>query len=334
VIQDIKPGNQEIAQARINWIKLHKPNKDVESAIEAAAFSLPHIEPFDENIRNLIVSMTTLATQVRFRSHQLGFDIDYRKQANIQMKRNLFLNGRFFLCTEKDWPVMNREKGLPFLNPFWFKDEHALSDNSKDPLFLRIRLLELLSASDLLGSNLISVLVSSFGYDKNHVDIAIRDAKAFGWIGLKEGDASLVYKISPTGKYLLTILLTDVSVLYMLALDTRIPKVFFEKDFIRVHTNHLYEKSGYFSAAVITVLSFLYYLKFRSDSELMPISDNLKPHHYQIVFLSEKAIRQIGRELFLLVCASEPDDKQLISIRFEELIAFAQNATTKQQTAM
>jgi hypothetical protein len=334
IITHIKPGNQEIAKARINWIKLHKPNKDVESVIDAAAFALPHIEPFDENIRNLIASMTTLAIQVRFRSHQLGFDIDYRKQANTQMKRNLFLNGRFFLSTERDWPVMNREKGLPFLNPFWFKDEFSLSDNHKDPLFLRIRLLELLSASDLLKSSLIKILVNSFGYDENHVHIAINDARGFGWIDLKEGIASLVYKLSPTGKYLLTTLLTDVSVLYMLALDTRIPKVFFEKDFIRVHTNHLYEKSGYFAAAVITVLSFLYYLKFRSDSELKPITDNLKPHHYQRVFLSEKAIRQIGKELFLLVCASEPDDKQLISIRFEQLIAFAQNATAKQQAAM
>ena len=325
-INHIAPNGKAIARARISWLKTYFPNTDVEASIETASSVLPNIETFHENIRTLIVSTTSLATQVRFRQLQLGHGIDYYKHANIHMKRNLFLNGRFYLCTERDWPVMNREKGLPFLNPFWFPDDLMLSEGSKDPLFLRIRLLELLLESDLLESHLKSILANSFCYKPEHIVIAIDDARGFGWIDSKseyEGTSALTYEISPTGKYLLNSLLTDVSVLYMLALDTRIPKFFFENELILVHTNHLHERSGYVAAAVITVLSFLYYLKSRSDSELKQINPRLEQFHYRTIFLNTSSMRQILRELLFLEFTSELEDKMLIKQKCQQLLEFA-----------
>lgn len=325
-INHIAPDGKTIARARISWLKTYSPNADVETSIETASLVLPNIETFHENIRTLIVSTTSLATQVRFRQLQLGHGIDYYKHANIHMKRNLFLNGRFFLCTERDWPVMNREKGLPFLNPFWFPDDMMLSEGSKDPLFLRIRMLELLLESDLLESKLKSILVNAFGYKIEHIVIAIDDARGFGWIDSKsefEGTSLLTYEISPTGKYLLNSLLTDVSVLYMLALDTRIPKIFFENDLILVHSNHLHERSGYVAAAVITVLSFLYWLKSRSAYELRQTSQMLEQFHYQTVFLNKSSIRKILKELLSLELSSEPEAKMLITKKCEQLLHVA-----------
>jgi hypothetical protein len=103
-IKHMTPELNEVAQARVQWLRGEESNSDAELIIEAAAFALPKMQTLHENIRNFIVSTTTLATQIKFRSHQLGVDVDYRKHAHKQMKRNLFLNGRFFLSTERDWP--------------------------------------------------------------------------------------------------------------------------------------------------------------------------------------------------------------------------------------
>jgi hypothetical protein len=121
-INHVTPEPHDVARSRLKWLNLETSNTDAQLIIEAAAFALPEVQTLHENIRNFIVSTTTLAIQVKFRSHQLGGDVDYRKQAHQQMKRNLFLNGRFFLSTERGWPILNREKGLAFINPFWLPD--------------------------------------------------------------------------------------------------------------------------------------------------------------------------------------------------------------------
>ena len=329
-ISHITPNVRDIANARLAWLRNTTPHSEAESTIESAAFALPDAETLHENIRNFIVCTSTLAAQVRFRSHQLGGDVDTSKQAHTQMKRNLFLNGRFFLTTERDWAVVNREKGLPFLNPLWFPDDHALASDTKDPLFLRIRLLELLHESDLLENRLLNCLNVCFGYDLGHIRTAVEDARAFGWIDSKaehEGTAALAYELSEMGKYLLENLLSDLSVIYMLALDVRVPKYFFTHDLIQVHTNHMYEKSGYLSAATITVLTIVLWLKDRSNLELADIENRLNGYHYKQIFLAPEALKQIGRDLISSLRHSESSDRLAISEKCDLLLRLVEPTT-------
>jgi hypothetical protein len=196
-------------------------------------------------------------------------------------------------------------------------DDYALSEDCKNPLFLRIRILELLAESDLLATGLVKILVEIFEYDTMQVHTAIDDARAFGWIDSKsehEGTSNITYELSHTGKYLIDTLLTDVSVLYMLALDTRLPKIFFENNLIQVHTNHLYERSGYLAAAIVTTLTFLLWLKSKSDNELDLLSTRSADIHYRNLFLNRASMNHIRKELFSFLRSIDgsTEDRQIV----------------------
>ena len=319
VIQHIPPAAELVSSERIKWIRASHGNSDCAQTLEATAAVMPSGEVLHDNMRTLVEGTSSLAEQVRFRHHQLDGKLDIRRQATIQMKRNLFLNGRFFLSTERDFHAMNREKGLPYINPFWFPDDHTLSTKGTDPLFLRIRILELLNSCDILEIELIRILTEDFGYGSEVTLIAINDSRAFGWIDSKSeisGTSTVTFELSESGKYLLLDLLADIDVLYMLALDTRIPKAFFDLDIVQVHTNHLHQRSGYIGAATITVYAFVSWLTTTNRVELKSIKH---PAIYRRQFLSRPALKLIVKRLCETLRNAGDEDWALIASKCETL---------------
>lgn len=318
----VPPKTEDLALARLNWLKKYDSTSECTKVLEAAVSVLPSGEILHYNMRTLIVGAASLAEQVRFRHHQLGGQSDIKRQASILMKRNLFLNGRFYLSTQRDFSSMNREKGLPYVNPFWFPDDHYLKGVERDPLFLRIHLLELLNTGDLLENELARILTETFCYCDECVRIAIDDARAFGWIDSKSehnGGSLITYEISAAGRYLLLDLLCDVDVLYMLALDARLPKCFFNDNLIQVHSNHINQRSGYIGSATVTVFTFVSWLVSQLNTELSEVGVNNIKNVFTQEFLSAQALKKIMSHLKKILRHAEQEDWLLISSKCEKL---------------
>ena len=316
-IEHIPPNSADVLIARIKWMRTHLNSEDCARVIESTVRTIPSGSRLHHNMRTVIVGAASLAEQVRFRCHQLGgghIDVDHH--ANVQMKRNLFLNGRFFLETQRSYASMNREKGLPYLNPFWFPDDFVLQPQARDPLFLRIRLLELLEHSDMLEVELKFILSETFKYDPSAIELAVDDSRAFGWIDTKSEQSGIshrTFEINEMGRYLLNDLLSDIDCLYMLALDTRLPKALFDNGLIQVHTNHLRERSGYVGAAAVTLISFVNWLHSTNIRELKDVdSSNLKVH-YRSVFLSVNAMKTIATQFARKMRSAGQEDWELLA---------------------
>jgi hypothetical protein len=312
------PNTKDIIEKRIAWLRNNPSSEECANTIEASIGVLPNNDIIHDNIRTLIGSTVSLAAHVRFRYKQLAGQADLKHQATVQINRNLFLNGRFHLATQREFIRMNREKGLPFINPFWFDDDLSLN-KEKDPLLLRIRMLELLMNGDMREESLIEYLVDKFRYDRPDVEQTLKDARAFGWIDSKsekKGTSHITYEISPAGDFLLNELLSDIDVLYMLALDTRLPRVFFDEGLIQVHSNHIYHRSGYIGAAVITAIAFIRYLADVIDNDLKTIN---KDKQYTQFFLSSKAISKLEIHFDKILESASNEDWDLIISKYKNL---------------
>lgn len=316
-IEHTPPRSVDVLNARIDWLKTDvRIDRECVRALESACRNMPSGTILHDNMRTVIVGAASLAEQIRFRSHQLGVGhIDTEHHAKVQVRRNLFLNGRFFLETQRSYASMNREKGLPFLNPFWFSDDFVLRSGYRDPLFLRIRLLELLDRSDKLESDLRTILSKNFEFDPDAVSIAIDDARAFGWIDTKSehmGTSHLTLEISEMGRYLLHELLCDINCLYILALDTRLPKALFDDDLIQVHSNHLNERSGYIGAAAITLISFLNWVNSCNLHEISSAQLERPNAVFKKVFLSPASLRRITSQFGKMLKQAGSEDWELL----------------------
>jgi hypothetical protein len=324
-IKHTPPNSKDVMEKRIDWlhdilIKTINNNITKTSCINtliAAIEKIPKSEILHDNIRNIIVNSATLAEHTRFRWFQLGIhtDLNLSKQASQLMKRNLFLNGEFYLKTQDTFKTnKNRDKGYPYINPFW-TDENKFPQSKEKPsnLLLRIRMLELLASDTLTHSKLLEYLKDGFGYDKIIVDQVVKDARAFGWIDsaideTEEKDVALV--LSSTGRYLLDDLLSDVDVLYMLALDTLIPKYFLEKGFFPVHSNDI-ERSGYIGCMAVTIVSFLHWLCINCRHDERFLNKEKIGETYDQIFLTQNYIELIARELGDKLSSAHEDDLEI-----------------------
>ena len=317
-IEHTPPQSVDVLTARIAWLSTGaRIDGECVRALESACRNMPSGSILHDNMRTVIIGAASLAEQIRFRGHQLrSGNIDTEHHAKVQMRRNLFLNGRFFLETQRSYASMNREKGLPYLNPFWFSDEFVLRSVYRDPLFLRIRLLELLDTSDQLDDDLRAILSKNFEFDPAAISVAIDDARAFGWIDTKSehaGTSHLTLEISEMGRYLLHDLLCDINCLYMLALDTRLPKVLFDDGLVQVHSNHIKERSGYIGAAAITLTAFLNWINSRNLDEISSAQSKGNGDVFRKVFLSPAALKRITSQFAKLLKQAGSEDWELLS---------------------
>jgi hypothetical protein len=327
------PNVNDIVKKRTEWISLRNKTcaptqvstcKSV-AIIKAAAAVLPSTEIMHDNLRNIIVNSATLAQQVAFRWHQLRKDpsVDLKKQAKKMMKRNLFLNGEFILETNDTFLEKNRVKGLPYLNPFWTDSVKCSQRKSKTSLlFLRIRLLEILCKQDLNHAELLHLLKEGFGYDKCCAEQAISDSRAFGWIdsiSYNEDSNDITYEVSATGKFLLDELLCDLDVLYVLAIDTLVPRYLIDHHLFTVHTNHL-TRSGYAGSAAVTVISFLRYLQVRLTQDQNEIDYVFLGTSYRQIFLNELYVYQVAASIGENLSESHENDLDIFKCAYGSLL--------------
>jgi hypothetical protein len=320
------PDLKDVMNKRLEWlhntliqdIKNENIRISCVHAITAAMESIPDSEVLHDNIRNIIYNSATLAEQTRFRWHQLGKknDLNLFKQASQLMKRNLFLNGEFYLQTQETFITnKNREKGYPYINPFWI-DENKFPQNKDKPsnLFVRIRMLELLANNNLTHFKLLEYLEDGFGYDKLIVNHVVKDARAFGWIDSKIDDTEIKQDValvlSRTGSYLLDDLLRDVDVLYMLALDTLVPSYYLDNGLFPAHSNDI-ERSGYIGSMAVTIVSFMHWLciNYRHDQQFVNIEKIRE--NYEQIFLTQNYIELIARELGDKLGSAHQDDLEI-----------------------
>jgi hypothetical protein len=325
------PNVNEIARKRTDWLseKMNSSpnmNNDLSlpaDTIKSAVAALPSLEIMHNNIRNIIVNSATLADQVRYRWHQLGKDpsVDLSRQAQQMMKRNLFLNGDFLLQTNDTYYEKNRDKGLAYINPFWIDLRQFPQSRSKTSLlFLRIRILEILWNTTLSHESLCDTLVGGFGYDRSCVEQTLKDSRAFGWIdSIKLEQDDIVYELSATGKYLVDILLYDLDVLYMLAIDTQIPERFISDGLFLVHSNRL-QRSGYIGSAAVTVITFIRHLYARCARDQKKIDFNLLDETYRKRFLSDEHILSISNSICSILNDSHVDDQEIFRKAYGNLM--------------
>jgi hypothetical protein len=326
------PNVNEIARKRTDWLNEKMSSHLLASnssffptdTIKSAVSALPSLDIMHNNIRNIIVNSATLADQVRYRWHQLGKDpsVDLSRQAQQMMKRNLFLNGDFLLQTNDTYYEKNRDKGLAYINPFWIDlGQFPQSQSKTSLLFLRIRILEILWNWTMSHGHLCDSLVYAFGYDRSCVEQTLKDSRAFGWIdSIKlEGD-DIVYELSATGKYLINILLYDLDVLYMLAIDTQIPERFISDGLFLVHSNRL-QRSGYIGSAAVTVISFMRHLYARCARDQKKIDFCHLDETYRQRFLSDEHILSVANSICSVLNDSHVDDQDIFRKAYGHLLA-------------
>jgi hypothetical protein len=334
-IQHQIPNVNDIVKKRTEWIsERNKNSADAQDlsrisilVIQAAAAALPSTDIMHDNLRNIIVNSAALAKQVGFRWHQLRRDssVDLWKQAQKLMKRNLFLNGEFILETNDTFYEKNRVKGLPYVNPFWTDPVKCSQRKSKTSLlFLRIRLLELLWNNYLNHTELFHFLKEGFGYDKCCVEQVIKDSRAFGWIdsiAYNEDTKDVTYELSATGRFLLDDLLGDLDVLYMLAIDTLVPKHLIDNNLFTVHTNHL-TRSGYAGSAALTVISFLRYLQMRLTQDQNEIDYACLGSAYCKRFLDELHVYKVATSIGVNLAESHESDLDIFRRAYGSILEF------------
>ncbi|MBL8329804.1 MAG: hypothetical protein JNJ71_13220 [Rubrivivax sp.] len=300
VIDHVPPDGQEVIDKRLQFFGQQFQSPHSHEVLAAATAAMPPSSLLHDNQRHYIAGAANLALLARFRWHQLNKHADYLQQCKLLMRRNLFLAARLYLRTEEEYGDLNSEQGVHTINPFWFPASRY-SNRYRDPLFLRVRLLELLDQTTLNHEEVVHLMSTDWNYDPSAVDQAISDSRAFGWIDttaeLGTFDSRML-AVSDLGHYLLHELLADVDVLYMLALDVRLPKAWFTKGLVAVHNNHLIERTGYSGAATVTVGLFVSWLCNLLQADRVALAVTAQTEVWRKgVFLSPAKLRKMARTL-------------------------------------
>jgi|GEM_PF-2970747 len=244
-------------------------------------------EVFHNNCRSYLHNILTLSAQVYYRFHQLSknnqntTDINVFQQVAAFRKRNLFLNGRLFLNTYKDWPDINNELGAVLYNIFYYNVDQVLESNKWHGLVNTRILQSLLIESHIEYESLVFKMTRQFGYQDNIVVASIDNLRAFGLIdtkellGVKTNECiGITFEISQKGKYFLKEIYTDIDILYYLALDTPIPESFVENDLLHAHNNKFHRKTYFPYSSITSSITFLLFLAQISNHEIFDLVKN------------------------------------------------------------
>jgi hypothetical protein len=215
----------------------------------------------------------------------------------------------------------NFDVQLPYINPFWIDTmRFPQAQNMTSLYFLRIRMLELLWNNALKPDKLILILMRSFGYEKSCVNQAIADSRALGWIDSTWiEDNTIVYELSPAGRYLIEDLLYDFDVLYMLALDTRIPSVFLEEGLFLAQTDY-FQDNGYTGSAAVTIISFIRYLYVLNLQDQKIIRNEDICDLYAPVILSDKHIASVVKSIGARLGKSSHESREIFNSVYGGLV--------------
>jgi hypothetical protein len=223
------------------------------------------------NVRAFLYNKMSLISLTYYRSKQIAHPyVDVLSLVKSLENRNRFLNGRLYLDTKNDWHKLNNELGLCCMNIFYYDSGRFLNtDGFKWPLLCTTRILQVLKQNPrgVNNSELIDYVHSMFGYQKEQIKLALDNLRAFGMVdsGFK---INLYYEITEKGIMYLSNSFISQDALYYFALDSTIPEAFVSNNFVIPHDNKLKShRSGYPSAVVISITSFLLFLNCVNNRE-------------------------------------------------------------------
>ena len=116
-------------------------------------------------------------------------------------------------------------------------------------------------------------------------------------------------------------LLCDLDVLYMLAIDTLIPKCLIDQNLFLVHTNHL-TRSEYAGSAAVTVLSFLRYLQMRLTQDQNHIDSECLGNSYRQIFLNEQYVEKLANSIARSLKETHESDLNTFKREYGSLLEF------------
>ena len=268
-IEQSEPKFSEILEKRVEVVskKLGASESIYAEILEEVIKGLPaDIEGQHHcNVREFLHNKSTLALLVYYRMLQIsakGFNI--QSHISILEERNLFLNGRLFLRSRRDWEEMNSEMGVCFFNIFFYRESLFPCTTIENWYGLcGVRILQLLEAQKTIKLvDLTSYLETVIEYPNGLVEWNIDRLRAFGMADTEDPSAKgeLYLRISDKGRYFLQQTFGNIDFLYFFALDTLLPVGLVDEGLIAVHDNKFYGASSFPSAAITTVTTFILFL--------------------------------------------------------------------------
>ncbi len=115
---------------------------------------------------------------------------------------------------------------------------------------------------------------------------------------------------SKKGKYVVDLVFSDLDVLYTLAIDSYHPESF--REFIRVHSNKIYEETNYASSAIITSFLFLLFIVYSHNEEMKKyVKVNIIPNIQKEIFVLpvDKHLSVLLRRAYQLYKVVDTDEK-------------------------
>lgn len=234
---------------------------------------------FHHNIRNYLANRLNLCKYIFFRYivRNEPKDFNIQKEINVACLENNFLNGNLFLETKRlATPEMSSDKGFYAVNPFYISEDMTRFENK---LKLKnwqglcfIRIIQFLSEKNrnvikIKQSDIEDKLSYSFNYDKDFIRLNIDFLRAYQiidselYINEIIDDSIIEIKLSQKGKKYLSLVFSSVEILYLLSLDTYLPKFLFESgkfidSSLRDHQSHAFSKN-----LIKSTISFISFLK-------------------------------------------------------------------------
>jgi len=285
---------------------------------------------YHNNAATFLHNALELSLIVYYRWLQVGKADDFSADhyAKIFRKRNLFLNGRFYLDSSRPRPD-GIKQGLYSFNIFYCEPNSEASNLSRRWQGLcTIRILQTLAGVDKATSEgIITQYISNqFGYTVKQIQNSLSLCKDFGMIDSTMTDESrknneILIEISQKGKYIVDeLVFSELDVLYTLALDTYLPASY--RSLLVIHSNKIKGETQYASSAIISSILFMLFLLYVHAEEMETYNENnklsLKKHHFKLPFV--KHARKLLRRVFQLYDLASDDEKKRIDLFIEDLL--------------
>lgn len=239
---------------------------------------------------------------LRKNQSKVDYSISTKNQYYRYFKRNLFLNGRLFLNSNRS-DFLNSNEGRSYYNIF----------SNSPHLLCTLRILQILSITSIDRSRLILILQYLFDYPLSTLNNSLSNLYSFNLIKprinknkineniycsnqyskLKYNENELIdYTITEKGKTITTTIFSDIEILYLLSLDTQVPE-WFIPDFIDSVDNNPDARSYYNPNCLKSGVSFLNLLKVIDKKEIKKVEGKINEYSKNQILNSTSKIRDI-----------------------------------------
>ena len=286
-----KPENiDDILEKRIDYLLDIIAKGDLKNCETAQILNdIKDIDILHNEFDKYILQMSTrdylyfhhgMARLILLRNIQRGetFKLSNDIQYNRYFKRNLFLNGKLYMNSEKK-DFFDPNEGRFFYNIFYSKPNHQLCT---------LRILQTLITQNMTRTTLIFFIQYTFGYQHDQINESLKYLESFNLIKpslinerrienfdsminlgrLKYINKSdlIEFSICDKGKQMIEIIFSDIEILYLLSLDTLIPECLLGNH-IDSFNNNPTKRSYYLPNCLKSGLTFLNYLRCLDDYE-------------------------------------------------------------------